>query len=61
MWQVKDHVSPSFALRIPTVFVLLSTLFQTVIKDNVRINILKPGGLAKSDKLEVYKAILNNI
>jgi hypothetical protein len=28
MWQVKDHVSPSFALRIPTVCVLLSTLFQ---------------------------------
>ncbi len=28
MWQVKDHVSPRFSLRIPTVCVLLSTLFQ---------------------------------
>ena len=27
----------------------------------MRINILKPGGLAKSKKLEVYKAILNSI
>jgi hypothetical protein len=28
MWEVKDHVTQSFTLRIPTVYVLLSTLFQ---------------------------------
>jgi hypothetical protein len=26
----------------------------------MRINILKPGGLAKANKLEVYKTILNS-
>jgi hypothetical protein len=77
MRQVKDHVCPGFAMRVPTICVLLSTLFQerisyftvymlllqntTITKHNMRINILKPSGLAKSQKLEVDKAILNSI
>ena len=77
MRQVKDHVCPSLARRVPTVSVLLGTLFQervsnftvymlllqntTIIKHNMRINILESGGLTESDKLVVYKAILNSI
>ncbi len=77
MRQVKDHVCPGFAMRVPTICVLLSTFFQklvsyfpvymlllqntTITKHNMRINILKPGGLAKSKNLEMDKAILNSI
>jgi hypothetical protein len=33
----------------------------TIIKHNMRINILESGGLTEADKLVVYKAILNSI
>jgi hypothetical protein len=77
MRQVKDHVSPGFAMRVPTICVLLSTLFQervsyftvymlllqntTITKHNMRINVLKPSGWTKSKKLEVDEGILNSI
>jgi hypothetical protein len=64
MRQVKDHVFPSFARRVPVISVLLRGLFQecvsnftiymlllqnkTIIKHNMRIDILESGVLAKS-------------
>ncbi len=53
-----------------TVYMLLlqnATIFKhnmriyTIIKHNMRICILESGGLAKSNKLVVYKTILNSI
>ena len=77
MRQVKDHVCPGLARRVPAVSVLLGALFQervsnftvymlllqntTIIKHNMRINILESGGLAKSEKLVLNKAILNSL
>ena len=77
MRQVKEHVCPGLARRVPAVSVLLGALFQervsnftvymlllqnaTIIKHNMRTNKLQSGGLAKSNKLVVYEAILNSI
>jgi hypothetical protein len=74
MLQVKDHVCPGFDMCVPSICVLLSTLFQERVSyftiymmllqkttSNMRINILKTSDLAKSKKLEVGKVILNNI
>jgi hypothetical protein len=76
MRQVKHHVCPGLARRVPAVSVLLGALFQervsnftvymlllqntTIIKHRMRINILESGGLTESDKLVVYKATLNS-
>ncbi len=67
----------AFAIRVPTISILLRTPFQerviyftvyilllqniTITKNNMQINILKLSGLAKSQKLEVDKTILNSI
>jgi len=77
MPQVEDHVRPGLTRRIPTICVLLSTLFQervsnfainvlllqnaTITEQNVAINILESGSLAKAEELIVYKAILNSV
>ena len=77
MRHVKDHVCPGPARRVPAISVLLGALFQervsnftvymlllqntTIIKHNMRINILESGGLAKSEKLVLNKAILNSL
>ncbi len=77
MRQVKDHVCPGLARRVPAVNVLFGVLFQervgnftvymlllqniTIIKYNMRINILEASDLTESDKLVVYKDILNSI
>ena len=76
-WQVKNHVLLGLPRRVPTVSVLFGALFQecvrnftfyilllqntTIIKNNIRLNILESGVLTESDKLVVYKSILNNI
>jgi len=77
MRQVKDHVCPGLARRVPAVSVLLGALFQervsnftiymlllqntTIIKHHMRIDILESGGLAKSKQLKMDKSILNSI
>jgi hypothetical protein len=77
MWKVKDHVCPDLDRRVPSVRVLIGTLLQecvsnftvymlilqnvTIITDNMRINKLESGGLAKSKELKMNKSILNNI
>ena len=77
MRQVEDHVCPGLNRRVPTICVLLSSLFQervsnfainmlllqgaSINEQNVAINILQSGGLAKPEKQIVDKAILNSI
>jgi len=77
MRQVKYHVCPGLARRVPTICVLLSALFQervsyfavymlllqdaTITEQNMRVNILESSGLAKSEELIMYKAILNSV
>jgi hypothetical protein len=77
MRQVKGHVCPGLARRVPTINVLLSALFQervsyfavymlllqyvTITKQNMRVNMLESSGLAKSEELIMYKAILNSV
>ena len=77
MRQVEDHVRPGLTRRDPTICVLLSSLFQervsnfainmlllqgaSITEQNVAINILQSGGLAKPEKQIVDKAILNSI
>ena len=77
MRQVKDHVCPGLARRVPAVSVLLGALFQervsnfttymlllqntTIIKHTMQIDILESGGLAKSKQLKMDKSILNSI
>ena len=74
MRQVKDHVYPGLARRVPAVSVLLGAPFQervsnftvymlllqnaTIIEHNMRINKLQSGGLAKSKQLKMNKSIL---
>jgi hypothetical protein len=70
-------VRPDLARRVPTICVLLSSLFQervsnfainvlllenaTITEQNMRVNILESGGLAKPEELIMYKAVLNNV
>ena len=77
MRQVKDHVCPGLARRVPTICVLLSALFQervsyftvnmlllqdaTITEQDMRIDILESSGLAKPEKLIVDKAVLNSV
>ena len=75
MRQVEDHVRPGLTRRVPTICVLLSTLFQerisnfaiccsrvaTITEQNMRINILESSGLAKPEELIMYKAVLNSV
>ena len=75
MRQVEDHVCQGLTRRVPTICVLLSTLFQerisnfaicccrvaTITEQNMRINILESSGLAKPEELIMYKAVLNSV
>ena len=77
MRQVDDHVRPGLARRVPTICVLLSSLFQervsnfainvlllqnaTITKQNMRINILESSGLAKPEELIVDNAVLDSV
>jgi hypothetical protein len=63
---VEDHVCPGLARRVPTICVLLSTLFQerisnfavymlllqnaTITEQNMRVSILESSGLAKPEE-----------
>ena len=77
MRQVEDHVCPGLTRRIPTICVLLSSLFQervsnfainvlllqnaTITEQNMGVNILESGGLAKAEEMIMYKAVLNSV
>ena len=77
MRQVEDHVRPGLTRRVPTICVLFSSLFQervsnfainvlllqnaTITEQNVAINILESGGLAKPEELIMDKAVLNSV
>jgi hypothetical protein len=77
MRQVKNHVCPGLARRVPTICVLLRAPFQelvsyfavymlllqyaTITKQNMRVKILQSSGLAKSEGWIMYKAILNSV
>ncbi len=77
MWQMEDHVDPGLARRVPTICVLFGILFQehvsnfavhmlllqnaTITSQNMRIKILEEGVLTKSEKLIMYKTILNRV
>ena len=77
MRQVEDHVCPGLTRRVPTICVLLSTLFQervsnfainvlllqnaSITEQNLGIKILESGGLAKPEELIIRKAILNSV
>jgi hypothetical protein len=65
---------PVLARRVPTICVLLSTLFQErvsnfainmmllhamITEKNMRINILESSGLTKPEDLVIYKSVLN--
>ena len=68
---------PGLARRVPTICVLLSTLFQecisnfavymlllqnaTITEQNMRVSILEASGLAKPEELIMYKAVLNSV
>ena len=74
MRQVEDHVRPGLTRRVPTICVLLSSFLQErisnfainvlllqnakITEQNVAINILESGGLAKPEELMVDKAVL---
>jgi hypothetical protein len=74
MRQVEDLVCPVLARRVPTICVLLSTLFQervsnfvvnmmllhaTITEKNMRINVLESSVLTKPEDLVMYKSVLN--
>ena len=77
MRQVEDHVCPDLTRCVPTICVFLSSFFQErvsnfainvlmlqnamITEQNVRVNILESGGLAKPEKMIMYKTILNRI
>ena len=77
MRQVKDHICPGHARRVPTICLLLGAPFHervsyfavymlllqyaTITKQNMRLNMLESSGLSKSEELIMYKAILNSV
>jgi hypothetical protein len=67
MRQVKDHICPGLARRVPTICLLLSAPFHervsyfavymlllqyaTITKQNIRVDILESSGMAKSSSM----------
>ena len=74
---MEDHVRPGLTRRVPTICILLSSLFQErvsnfainvlllqnapITEQNMRVYILEEGGLRKPENLIMYKTILNRV
>jgi hypothetical protein len=70
-------VCPDLTRRVPTICVLLTTLFQecisnfaiymfllqdaTITEQNMRIHTLESSGLTKHEELIMYKVVLNSV